>query len=288
MVKALDFGRTWQWNFQDAGSPVFEGIIDLHHNIFFILLLILGIVLYLLYKIIKDNIFLWINNDRFITYAKQEVNGVIYRPYKMLVNHIYRHNKYLTFNSISHGTFLEIVWTIIPSIILFAVAAPSFSLLYSMEEIVEPAITVKVLASQWYWSYEYGNMNIQWDSYMLPENELIPGQLRLLTVDNSLYLPVKTPIRLLISSKDVIHSFAIPSLGLKVDAVPGRLNQLSCYINRTGIYYGQCSELCGVNHGFMPIELVAFKFKNYGPFTSIGNYLEQQNLVLQKALQRTL
>ena len=125
-----------------------------------------------------------------------------------------------------------------------------------MEELIDPQITVKIIANQWYWTYEYGNLNLEWDSFMKTSN-LSKSEPRLLVVDNPLFLPVETNIRLLITSKDVIHAFAVPSLGLKVDAVPGRLNQLSCYINRSGIFYGQCSELCGVNHAFMPIQLVS-------------------------------
>jgi len=124
-----------------------------------------------------------------------------------------------------------------------------------MEEILDPKMTIKIIANQWYWSYEYGNLNLAYDSYLIHENDLTLGEPRLLTVDHGLFLPVQTNIRLLITSKVVIHSFAVPSLGLKVDAVPGRLNQLSTFINRTGTFYGQCSELCGVNHGFMPIEI---------------------------------
>jgi cytochrome c oxidase subunit 2 len=235
----FDLPRQGQWNFQDPASPLMEGIIDLHHNILFVLLLILGVVTFLMFSILKDTSYIWTKPNK---------------------EHIERQKKYLQFNGLVHGTVLEIVWTIIPSIILFVIAIPSFALLYSMEEVLEPQMTVKVIANQWYWSYEYGNLGLEWDSYMINESDLAKGELRLLTVDHPLFLPVETNIRLLITSKDVIHSFAVPSLGLKVDAVPGRLNQLSCYINRTGIFYGQCSELCGVNHAFMPIEIVSIVF----------------------------
>lgn len=235
----FDLPRHGQWNFQDPASPLMEGIIDLHHNIMFILILILGVVTFLLFAIIRDTSYIWIKPNR---------------------QHVNRQKSYLQFNNLIHGTSLEIIWTIIPSIILFVIAIPSFALLYSMEEILEPQVTIKILANQWFWAYEYGNTTLQWDSYLVNESDLVPGELRLLTVDNPLFLPVETNLRLLVTSKDVIHSFAVPSLGLKVDAVPGRLNQLSCYINRTGIFYGQCSELCGVNHAFMPIQVVALKF----------------------------
>jgi cytochrome c oxidase subunit 2 len=235
----LDLARNWQLNFQDPATPLMEGLIDLHHNIMFILILIFGLVTSLIFMILKDTSYIWI------------------RPSKIFIE---RQKQYLAFSNIIHGTALEIIWTIIPSIILFVIAVPSFSLLYSMEEVYEPNFTIKVIANQWYWSYEYGNLNLEWDSYMINEPDLFPGDPRLLTVDNPLFVPVETNVRLLITAKDVIHAFAVPSLGLKVDAVPGRLNQLSCYINRPGIFYGQCSELCGVNHGFMPIAVISFKF----------------------------
>ena len=240
----FDLPRLYQWNFQDPASPTMEGIIDLHHNIFFILLVILGAVSYLLYSIVRDGSITWMYPNR---------------------NTMYRQKDFLKFNGIVHGTVLEIVWTIIPSLILFAVAIPSFALLYSMEEILTPQLTIKLVAHQWYWSYEYGNLGIEYDSYLINEKELSKSEPRLLTVDHPLYMPIETNIRLIITSTDVIHSFAIPSLGLKVDAVPGRLNQLTVYINRTGLFYGQCSELCGVNHGYMPIQIVAMKIDSFLP-----------------------
>jgi len=235
----FDLAREWQLNFQDPASPLMEGLIDLHHNIMFILILIFGLVTSLIIMILADTSYIWI------------------KPTK---NYIDRQKQYLSFSNIIHGTILEVVWTIIPSVILFVIAIPSFSLLYSMEEIYEPSMTIKVIANQWYWTFEYGNLGLEWDSYLINESDLLDGEPRLLTVDNPLFIPVETNVRLLITSKDVIHAFAVPALGLKVDAVPGRLNQLSCYINRPGIFYGQCPELCGVNHGFMPVSVVSFKF----------------------------
>jgi len=236
MMTTFDLARHWQWNFQDPASPLMEGLIDLHHNILFILIIIFGMVTSLMVAILKDTSFIWI---------------------KPTSERILRRKQYLLFSNINHGTLLEIVWTLIPSFILFGIAIPSFTLLYSMEELLDPQITVKVVATQWFWTYEYGNLGLHWDSYMRFLSDMKPGQPRLLSVDHPLFLPVETNIRLLIASNDVIHAFAVPSLGLKVDAVPGRLNQLSCYINRPGIFYGQCSELCGTNHAFMPIETVA-------------------------------
>jgi len=231
----FDLARQWQWNFQDPASALMEGLIDLHHNILFILLIIFGAVTFLMLAILKDTSFIWIFPGR---------------------ERILRQKQYLRFSNINHGTTLEIVWTLVPSLILFCIAIPSFSLLYSMEEILDPQITIKAVAAQWFWTYEYGNLDLHWTSYMRVLSDMKPGQPRLLCVDNPLFLPLETNIRFLIASNDVIHAFAIPSLGLKVDAVPGRLNQLSCYINRPGIFYGSCSELCGANHAFMPLEAV--------------------------------
>jgi len=160
-----------------------------------------------------------------------------------------------------HGTVLEIVWTIIPSIILFLIAGPSFALLYSMDEIMDPAITIKAIGHQWYWTYEYADHFVQGtviiSSSMRPENELSIGELRLLEVDHKMIIPARTLIRVIVTADDVLHSWAVPSLGIKMDAVPGRLNSLSLFVKRQGVFYGQCSELCGVQHGFMPICIKA-------------------------------
>jgi cytochrome c oxidase subunit 2 len=161
---------------------------------------------------------------------------------------------------------LEIVWTILPAVVLIFIAVPSFTLLYSLDELIDPKMTLKVIGHQWYWSYEYSdyvNVNtkdgvssepIMYDSYMLNTNDLGKNKpFRLLEVDNVVNLPTLTHIRVLVTAADVLHSWAIPSFGIKVDACPGRLSQASLYLKRPGIYYGQCSEICGVNHGFMPI-----------------------------------
>lgn len=231
----LDAPTPWQIGFQDPATAVMEGIINFHHDLFFFLVAIVIFVSRLLFSVIK------LYNDK-----------VNVTPYY-----------------IAHASTLEIVWTIVPALILVLVAVPSFSLLYSIEEIVEPLLTVKIVGHQWYWSYEFVNptewfkaagnayimpsTNYMFDSYMKPTDELFIGQLRLLEVDNRLYLPVNVNIRLLITSGDVLHSWAVPSLGIKVDACPGRLNQISFYMKRKGVFYGQCSEICGINHGFMPI-----------------------------------
>jgi len=162
------------------------------------------------------------------------------------------------------------------------VAVPSFALLYSIDEILDPAVTLKVVGHQWYWSYEYSDYTsedgetINFDSYMIPEDDLAdPGQLRLLEVDNRVILPINTHIRVVITAADVLHCWGIPSFAMKVDACPGRLNQTSLFIKRVGTFYGQCSEICGVNHGFMPIVVEGVELEDY--VTWIFNKLESSD-----------
>nr|WDD58650.1 cytochrome c oxidase subunit 2 [Anopheles funestus] len=160
-------------------------------------------------------------------------------------------NRYLL-----HGQTIEILWTVLPAIILMFIAFPSLRLLYLMDEINTPSITLKSIGHQWYWSYEYSDfMNLEFDSYMVPTNELETNGFRLLDVDNRIVLPMNNQIRILVTATDVLHSWTVPSLGVKVDATPGRLNQLNFLINRPGLFFGQCSEICGANHSFMPIVI---------------------------------
>ena len=231
----LDAAEPWQLGFQDPATPIMQGIIDLHHDIFFFLTAILVFVVWMLGRT------LWhFHEDR--------------HPVPQYI---------------VHGTTIEILWTIAPSLILMLIAIPSFALLYSMDEVVDPAITIKAIGHQWYWSYEYSDyenadgQSIAYDSYMIPEDDLELGQLRLLEVDNRVVVPVNTHVRFIITAADVLHSWAVPSLGVKCDAIPGRLNQVSVFIKREGIYYGQCSELCGINHAFMPIVVEAVSLADY-------------------------
>lgn len=177
---------------------------------------------------------------------------------KTLISHKY----------ILHGSVLETIWTIIPILILLLIAFPSFKLLYLTDQVLHPQITLKILGRQWYWSYEYSdysneNESLAFDSYMIATNELETGQLRLMEVDNQLVLPVGVHVRVVISSGDVIHCWTIPALGVKLDAVPGRLNQASFVLNREGLFFGACSEICGSEHGFMPISLQGVSLNNY-------------------------
>ncbi|WP_029009744.1 cytochrome c oxidase subunit II [Azospirillum halopraeferens] len=158
----------------------------------------------------------------------------------------------------SHNTLLEVAWTVVPVIILVVVAVPSFRVLYFLEQVPESEMTIKVTGRQWYWDYEYpDHNNIAFSSYMVQEEDLKPGQPRLLATDTNVVLPVGTTVRIQITAGDVIHAWAMPAFGIKKDAVPGRLNETWVRIEKEGLYYGQCSEICGVNHGFMPITVEA-------------------------------
>ena len=169
----------------------------------------------------------------------------------------------------NHGTVVELIWTCTPALVLIAIAFPSFRLLYLQDDVISPALTVKCVGSQWFWSYELADFidaqgdPLAFDSYMVPTDDLEDGQLRLLTVDNMLVLPVDVHTRFIVTGNDVIHDFACPSLGLKIDCTPGRLNETSAIIERAGTYYGQCSELCGAYHGFMPICIHGVELDDY-------------------------
>ena len=237
----FDSSTAWQFGFQDAATPVMEGIINLHHDLMFFLVFICFFVLVSLTWTLVTY-----SSSNSQNFAEPSDAGVV------------------------HGTFIEIVWTVTPSIILIIVAIPSFALLYSIDEIVDPAMTLKCIGNQWFWAYEYSDFvssesieTLAFDSYMVPEDDLVEGELRLLEVDNRVILPSRTHIRVLVTAADVLHSWAIPSLGVKMDACPGRLNQTSVFFNREGVFYGQCSEICGVNHGFMPIVVESVSLEKY-------------------------
>jgi cytochrome c oxidase subunit 2 len=168
----------------------------------------------------------------------------------------------------THNTMLEVVWTAVPILILIVIAIPSLKLLYFIDKTEKPEMTLKVTGNQWYWSYTYPDLDdLEFDSILLEDDELEEGQPRLLSVDNPVVLPVNTNVRILLVSNDVIHNFAVPSLGLKLDNTPGRTNETWTNINKPGTYYGMCSELCGVNHGFMPIQVVALSKEDYAVWT---------------------
>lgn len=231
-----DVPKPWGMYFQDSASPIEEGIVELHDTIMFYMIVILVVVTWALTSIIRN--------------YNEHTNPMSY--------------KYLT-----HGTTLEIIWTIIPGVILLFIAFPSFALLYLCDEVVDPAMTVKVIGNQWYWQYEYSDFinktgdSIAFDSYIIPVDMLEPGQLRMLDVDNRLIIPVDTHVRFIVTAADVIHDFCCPSLGIKIDANPGRLNQVSTIAQREGVFYGGCSEICGVKHDSMPIAIQAVSLENF-------------------------
>nr|QWS05448.1 cytochrome c oxidase subunit II [Cromna sinensis] len=171
--------------------------------------------------------------------------------------------------SILENQFTETIWTIIPAILLIIIALPSLKILYLMEEIINPSITLKAIGHQWYWSYEYSDKKkIEFESYMKKNKKKI---MRLMETDNRIILPTMTQVRMIVSSSDVIHSWTIPSLGVKMDAVPGRLNQISMMLKKPGIFMGQCSEICGANHSFMPITMESTNMENFIMWTNKKN-----------------
>jgi cytochrome c oxidase subunit 2 len=242
--------------FQDSSTPIMEGVVDLHNHIFFYAVLIILFVCKLFYDIVSEHGFFMFNLRDF----PEGVNDVRLIKESFLINNVG--------SSISHNTLIEVVWTIVPTLILISIAIPSFILLYSMDEVNSPGFTIKAIGHQWYWSYEYSDhsntdSDISFDSYMVPLEELDEGDVRLLTVDSEIVVPSNIHFRVIITATDVLHSWSVNSLGVKMDAVPGRLSQVTCFIKREGVYYGQCSELCGVNHGFMPITVRAVDLNEY-------------------------
>nr|ABV71226.1 cytochrome oxidase subunit II [Dicranomyia variabilis] len=209
---------TWNnLNLQDSASPIMEQLSFFHDHAMLIITMITILVGYLMV-------------------------GLLFNKFT---------NRYLL-----SGQTIEVIWTILPAIVLIFIALPSLRLLYLMDEINNPSITLKAIGHQWYWSYEYSDfLNIEFDSYMIPTNELSLEGFRLIDVDNRVVLPMNSQIRILVTAADVLHSWTVPAFGVKVDATPGRLNQTNFLINRPGVFYGQCSEICGANHSFMPIVI---------------------------------
>jgi len=225
----------WQMGFQEPASPVMESINDFHNLLLVIIFSIVAFVSALLLIV-------------FVRF-NAKANPV---PSKT-----------------SHNTPLEVVWTIVPIMILVVIAIPSFKLLYFYDKVPDSAMTIKAVAHQWYWSYEYpDDGDFAFDAMMLEEEDLEEGDPRLLATDTKIVLPVDTDVRVLISTEDVIHSWAVPALGVKMDATPGLLNETWLRITKEGKYYGQCSELCGVNHGFMPIEIHAVSKDAYAAWVT--------------------
>nr|WMV00326.1 cytochrome oxidase subunit II [Maoricicada campbelli] len=216
----------WSYmNMQDAVSPLMEQLMFFHDHVLIILIMITIIVAYMMLMLVLNKI----------------INRLLLE-----------------------GQLIEFIWTLLPAMTLIFIALPSLRLLYMLDEINNPLLTLKVIGHQWYWSYEYSDFfDVEFDSYMKSTIDMSKNEFRLLDVDNRVILPFNIQIRLLISSFDVIHSWAMPSMSLKVDAVPGRLNQMSMLISRPGISYGQCSEICGANHSFMPIVIESISMKMF-------------------------
>lgn len=217
---------------QDAASPIILQLISFHDHTLIILTLVISVVSYAMITIILNKF-----TNRYLIEAQQ----------------------------------IETIWTIVPAIILVFLALPSLRLLYLTDEVRNPSITLKAIGHQWYWRYEYTDFSdIEIDSYIIPTSDLNPGEYRLLEVDNRVVLPIQIEVRVLVTAADVIHSWTVPALGVKVDAVPGRLNQLGFTINNPGVFYGQCSEICGANHSFIPI---CIEVVNIGAFTKwVSNF----------------
>nr|YP_011017547.1 cytochrome c oxidase subunit II [Himaloaesalus gaoligongshanus]QCU46381.1 cytochrome c oxidase subunit 2 [Himaloaesalus gaoligongshanus]WQF69236.1 cytochrome c oxidase subunit II [Himaloaesalus gaoligongshanus] len=209
---------TWKMiSLQDSASPLMEQLTFFHDHTLMILLMITVLVGYLMTALFS--------------------------------------NKY-NFRYLLEGQTIEVIWTVLPAVTLIFIALPSLRLLYLLDEINNPLISIKAIGHQWYWSYEYSDFkSIEFDSYMIPSNEMNPANFRLLDVDNRTILPYSSQIRMMITAADVLHSWTIPALSVKIDATPGRLNQISFLMNRTGLLFGQCSEICGANHSFMPIVI---------------------------------
>jgi len=200
--------------------------------------------------------------DRFILKLLFSYSSLGYLFYDRVRN-------FLFINKFNNSLILEIVWAIFPTIIIINILIPSLYLLYSLDEDINPLLNLKAIGHQWFWSYElvhYFSSNAltaSFDSVMIQEEDLFIGSKRLLEVDNRIFLPINTPFRVLVTSSDVLHSWALPELGIKMDAVPGRLNQIIGFIVRPGVFFGQCSELCGVNHGFMPIVIEGVSWEQF-------------------------
>nr|URH16751.1 cytochrome c oxidase subunit II [Dolichorhinotermes longilabius] len=217
---------TWlTMGLQDGASPVMEQLILFHDHTLMIMLMILTTVSYMMVMLTKNK-----NVSRFLL----------------------------------EGQLIETTWTIAPAIILIFIAMPSLRLLYLMDEVHTPTLTLKVVGHQWYWSYEYSDFTkLEFDSYMTQNDEYQPKTFRLLETDNRIVVPMNSPIRAIVTAADVLHSWAIPSLGVKTDATPGRLNQTSFSTSRPAVLYGQCSEICGANHSFMPIVMESVTAKSF-------------------------
>nr|ACD75300.1 cytochrome oxidase subunit II [Gracupica contra] len=219
-----------QFGFQDASSPIMEELMQFHDHALMVALAICSLVLYLLTLLLTEK---------------------------------------LSSSSVE-AQEIELVWTILPAVVLITLALPSLRILYMMDEINEPDLTLKAIGHQWYWTYEYTDLKeLTFDSYMVHTSDLPLGHFRLLEVDHRVIVPTESKVRVIVTADDVLHSWAVPSLGVKTDAIPGRLNQTAFLASRPGVYYGQCSEICGANHSFMPIVVESTPLANFENWSSL-------------------
>ena len=249
-----DIATSYQGSFQDAATPFMEGLIDLHNDLWFYLFGVLGFLIIVM---------LCVFTQAPCTRKRNFKKGIklVCKP-----------------SLVQHNTLLETIWTLIPCVILVLAAAPSFTLLYEAEQLGNVVYSFKVIGNQWFWTFEVPyqlnsgcNCKI-FESYGIDEADLVTGMPRLLAVDKWLTLPIRAQIRVMVSSTDVLHSFCVPSLGIKVDACPGRVNQVGLWISRTGVFYGQCSEICGIRHGFMPVVVNGVSYVGKTPKVNCSDW----------------
>lgn len=268
---ALESPRPWQWAFQVPASTQMEGLYDLYLDVMMVLVGVGLFVLYLFVVGVKSWEFEelnWLKSEGAVESKPSTKTPAYPAPVGLSIAKgpsvyarlaIFRPAVYY-----SHMAVVEFLWTILPCVLLLLIAIPSFTLVLALDEDFRPWFWVKVIGNQWFWTYECSTLStkpavVSFESVMVNDADLKDKYLRLLAVDNSLTIPFNKPTRFLVTSNDVIHSWAVPSLGVKIDACPGRVNSVTVIPKRTGVFYGQCSEICGVNHAFMPIvvEVVA-------------------------------
>ena len=225
-----DQPKDWQLGFQDAASQSMYEIVSFHNSI--LLPIIIAISVFVLFL-------------------------MAYACFR------FRESRNPNPSKTTHNVAIEVLWTLIPCLILIVMAVPSFKILYSQDTIPKADVTIKAIGYQWYWGYEYPDENIIFDSYMIEDKDLLPGQPRLLAVDNEVIVPVNKVVKVLITANDVLHAWALPAFGVKRDAMPGRVNETWFKADRVGTFYGQCSELCGIKHAFMPITVKVVTDEEY-------------------------
>lgn len=273
-VAYADVANYWQFGFQTPATPYMEGLVCFYNWVMFFVILIVIFTSWLLCRCLV----LYLVNSFKLRRSPQTVISTVRSFRSKQVKRFIQHGLF------THCTLLEILWSTIPVCILIVIIIPSFSLLYRLNVEYNTTLTVKAIGHQWYWSYVYTDVPSiistprsirvkRFDSYMVPTDTLKKGRFRLLETDNRVVLPVRKWVRMIISSADVLHSWAVPSLGIKVDACPGRLNQIFVYVTRRGHFYGQCSEICGAYHGFMPILVVSKKLSSFNRFILSSKYV---------------